>query len=127
MFRAIEELPRILEVQIQSIGIPFTKPKTPRQFYVKVKYMDKDHTTLLTTKAVASDEYTWFALHPTLPSLLSLRLWQELSANLVDRNRQTTSQPVDLLRSILPVIYSHIQERQGLRDREFLRKSMTSV
>jgi len=126
-FRAIEGLPEILELQVQSISIPFARPKTPQQFYVMVKYRDKDHTTPLTTREVARDEYTWFVLHPTLPSLLSLSLGQGRSANLVDRNRQTGSKPVGLLRSILPVIHGHIQERQDLCDREILRESVTSV
>ena len=58
-FRAIEELPKILKLEVQSIKIPFAKPKI-RQFSVKFKYGKKDYTTTLTAKTTAGDEHTWF-------------------------------------------------------------------
>jgi len=69
----IEELPEKLKLQVQSLKISLIGTKKQR-FSVKFKYGDKDHTTSLTTGAVAGDEYTWFALHPSPSSLLSLSL-----------------------------------------------------
>ena len=107
-FRAIEELPYGLELEVQSIKIPFAKPKT-RQFYVKFEYGDMDHTTPLTTKTMVGGEHTWFAFCPS-PHSLSLSPGQGVSRNLVDRNRQMVLRRVSLLQSSLPDIYGGVQE-----------------
>lgn len=59
------------------------------------------------------------------PPFPFLSLTQEQSGELVYRNQQTTPRTVCLLRSDPPDIY--IQERQSLRDREFLRESITTA
>ena len=125
----IEELPERFTLQFQSIKISFTRAKK-RQFYVKFKYGKMDHITSLTTRATASSEYTWFALCPSTCLPLPLSLGQELSGNLVDRNKGTSSQTGGLLPGSLPDNYGRIQERQERRslcDREILRKSVTAA
>jgi len=87
-FRAIEELPGKLKLEVQSVTIPLTKARK-HQLFVKLGYADKEHTTSLTTKVVAGGEYTWFVFCPFLPLLPSLSPGQERSGNLVGRNQQT--------------------------------------
>ena len=72
-FRTTEELLEELELRVQSIEISFTGRRR-RRFYVKLKYGNEVYKTPLTTRAAAGDEYTWFVIHPTLPSLLSSNL-----------------------------------------------------
>lgn len=66
----IEALPGKLKLQARSVKLSL-KGQEQRQFFVKFKYGNKDHTTSL-TKAVAGDEHTWFVFSPfplLLPSL----------------------------------------------------------
>jgi len=56
-----------LKLRIQSIKISLNKQKQ-RQFFVKFRYENKDHTTS-PTKVVAGDEHTWSVFSP-FPSLL---------------------------------------------------------
>lgn len=83
---AIEELPRKLKLEVQSVKVSLDKPRQ-QQFSVKLKYGNKDHTTSPTKKAPAVDEHTWFVPCPFLPSPPSLSLGQERSGNLADRNQ----------------------------------------
>ena len=57
--RVIEDLPKKLRLQVQSIKISFAGAKK-RRFFVKFKYWGKFHTTSLTAKSKGGDEYTWF-------------------------------------------------------------------
>jgi len=82
----ITQLPEELRLQVQSIKFSFTGAKK-QQFYVKFKYGNKIHLTSLTTRAVAGNEYTWFAFCPSLPPLLSLNPRQGLSGSMCDRTR----------------------------------------
>jgi len=116
----IERLPGKLVLQVQSIKMGRLGPGQQR-LYVKSLYCGKGHTTSLTT-SVAGDEYTWFEIRPFLLSLPSLSLGQGHSGNLGDRNQRTSARTDGLPRSAPPGTY--IQERQGVRGREFLRKSV---
>jgi len=72
-FRAIEALPTVLKLEVQSINIQFAEPKT-RQFSVKFKYGDKNYMTPLTTKTMVGHEHTWFVfVHPTLATVTKPR------------------------------------------------------
>lgn len=127
--RTPEERPTVGELpgnlKVQSVKISFNEPKQ-RKFYVKFKYGDKSHMTSRTAKTAASDEHTWFAFHPFLPSLSSLSFKQECSRNLVDRNQRAESRSAGHLRGIPdPDIY--VEEGQDLRDREVLRKYITTA
>jgi len=83
----VEELPGKLRLQVQSIKISLGKSRQ-QQLSVRFKYGNKNHTTSPTTKAAGgSDEHTWLALRPILPSLPSLNLMQERSGKLVHRNK----------------------------------------
>jgi len=68
-FRSVR--PGILKFEAQRIKISFTRANK-RQFSVKFQYGNDSHTTSLTTKTAAGEEYTWFVFRPSLPSLLSL-------------------------------------------------------
>ena len=118
----MEGLPGIVVLQVQSVKLLLNGPRQQR-VYVRFKYGNMAYTTPQTTQVVAGDEYTWLALGPPLPSLPSLSLQQERSRNLVDRDRQTEPRADGIPRSFLQGI--RIQENQGLRDREVLRKSAT--
>ena len=48
----------------------FVHQNKGQRFYVKLKYGKEVYKTPLTARAAAGDEYTWFVIHPTLPSLL---------------------------------------------------------
>ena len=102
-----EELPERLKLEVQSIKISFPGAKK-RRFSVKFKYGNKYHITSPTTRTAAGDEHTWFAVHPSSPSPLSLNIGQEPSGNLVGRNGRKTSQTVGLHPSSLPEIYGYI-------------------
>ena len=121
----VEGLPGKLRLQIQSIKISLNKSKQ-QQLCIRFKYGNRNHTTAPTTKVVdGSDEHVWFAPSPFLSSFPFLSLAQEQSRKLAYRNQQTASWTIGLLRSNPPDIY--IQERQGLRDRELLSKSVTTA
>jgi len=121
----MEELPGKLRLQVQSIRISLNKSKQ-HQLCVKIKYGNRDYTTAPTMKAAGgSDEYVWFAfsLFPS-PSTLSSPT-QEQSRSLAYRNQPTVPRTISLLRSDPPDIDT--QEIQGLRDRELLCESVTTV
>jgi len=116
------ELPVVSVSQVHSLKISLNELRQ-QQFYVKFQYGNQGHTTSLTTDVVTDNEYTWFGFRPFPPSLPSLSLGQEPSGYMADRNQQTSTRITDgLPRSVPPGV--QIQERQGLRDREFLRKSV---
>ena len=69
------ELPGKVKLQVKSIKVSFDKSKQ-QQFYVKLKYRNRDHTTSLTKPLDTSGEHTWFALCSFL-LLLPLSFTQE--------------------------------------------------
>ena len=69
----VEELPGKLRLQVLSLKIAIIMSKR-QQFFVKFRYGKMDHTTSLTTRVPAGDEYTWFPPRPPPPSLLPLTL-----------------------------------------------------
>ena len=116
----IQRLPGKLVLEVQSIKISLNELRQ-QWLCVKFQYGNKGYTTSLTTNAVIDGEYMWFAFRPFPPSLPSLNLGQERSGNLGDRNQRISTPTDGRPRSAPPCTY--IQERQGVRDREFLRKS----
>jgi len=120
--KAVGELPRRLKLWVQSVKLSLKEPKKQR-VYVKFKYGSNVHITPLTSKVVVGDAYTWFAFHSFPSSLSSLSLGQERYRNLRDRNSQALFRAHDLPRSLPRIL---VWVRQGLRDREFLRKPTTT-
>ena len=53
------ELPGRLKLQVQVIKFSFDKSKK-RQFYVKLRYGNRNHTTSPTNPVGGSGEHTWF-------------------------------------------------------------------
>ena len=74
---AIRELPRTLQLHVLGISIKFSKDsknqKSWQQFYVRLKYGNRNYETSLTNLKNNRGGYTWFVLH-----LLQL-LWLPLS------------------------------------------------
>ena len=61
------ELPGKVNLQIQSIRVGFEKSRQ-KQFCVKLKYGNKDHTTPVAKFVEATGEHGWFAFRPFLLS-----------------------------------------------------------
>ena len=73
-FRAIEELPKKLKLEVQSIDVPFIVPVDPT-FELLVVYGNWEHRIEVTyqfkrTVGRAPCEYIWFVFRPTQPPLL---------------------------------------------------------
>jgi len=76
-FRATEELPEKLKLEVQSIDIPFIGAEPGPWYQVVVGYGGKGHAVGVisrrredTTRGTARNENIWFAFRPTKPSLL---------------------------------------------------------
>lgn len=85
--QVLSELPRRLELQVQSVRISLSGSEKQR-FSVKLRYGGNIYTTLPTTSIGDSGEQTWSVFRPFTPSLApSLSLEQERLRGLVHRTQ----------------------------------------
>jgi len=91
-FRAIEELPKKLRLEVQSIDIPFIGPEPGPWYEVVLGYGGRGYTVGVrrkegTTKVSSTSKsgHMWSALCPTQFFAIVLSLEQGHSANLDDK------------------------------------------